>query len=51
MVDSGIGKDRRVAAQSRVACHPSELPAHLREAVRNAHMAPEHNALDRLLEK
>ncbi|HET6619162.1 MAG TPA: hypothetical protein VFG64_04435 [Dongiaceae bacterium] len=48
MVDSGIGKDRRVAAQS---WHSSELPAHLREAVRNARMAPEHNALDRLLEE
>ena len=51
MVDRGVGKGQRVVAQSRKACHPFELPAHLRKAVQDARMAPEHDALNRLLER
>jgi len=42
---------QRILAESRKAYHPAELPAHLREAVRGARMAPKHAPLDRLFEE
>jgi prevent-host-death family protein len=41
---------QRILSEARKAYHPSELPPHLREAVRVARMDPKHNKLDRLLE-
>ena len=37
-------------AASRRPYHPSELPEHLKDAVRDAHMAPEHDHLNALLD-
>jgi hypothetical protein len=42
---------QRILTESRRAYHPAELPPHLREAVADTHMAPEHAELDRLLEE
>lgn len=42
---------QRILAEARKAYHPTELPAHLREAVKEARMGSEHAALDRLLEE
>lgn len=41
---------RRLLAASRRACHPSELPDHLKHAVRDAHMDPGHDRLNALLD-
>ncbi|MBF0306167.1 MAG: type II toxin-antitoxin system Phd/YefM family antitoxin [Alphaproteobacteria bacterium] len=41
---------QRLEAEARRAYHPSELPEHLKEAVRNAKMGIEHRHLDALLD-
>jgi hypothetical protein len=40
----------QILAASRRAYHPSELPAHLKAAIRDARMGPEHNHLNALLD-
>lgn len=42
---------QKILAEARKAYHPSELPDHLREAIRTARMDPEHARLDRLLDE
>lgn len=40
----------QILAASRRPYHPSELPAHLKAAIRDARMAPEHDHLNALLD-
>lgn len=42
---------QQILAESRRAYHPSELPAHLKEAVAKGRMSPKHAKLDRLLKE
>ena len=41
---------QRILAASRHAYHPSDLPEHIKAAVRDARMDPEHDALNSLME-
>ncbi len=41
---------QRVIAASRKAYHPSELPAHIQEAIRTARMSSEHDHLNALID-
>jgi hypothetical protein len=36
--------------RARRAHHPNELPSHMKDAVRDARMAPEHKHLDALMQ-
>ena len=41
----------KILAASRRSYHPSELPDHLKEAIRDVRMGPEHDHLNALLDE
>lgn len=42
---------RRFLAASRRACHPSELPDHLKRSIQESRMDPKHDHLNALLDE